>query len=231
MTAPLSNVHTDDAARRAGAVILAAGAGSRMGRPKALLEFEGQLLVERTVETALAGGCARAIVVLGAQADEVRRRAALGSAEVVVNEDWGEGMGSSLRAGLAALDAAHEMTRAQTPDPHQGQTPRPIYDAALVLLVDQPFVGPEAVRAVLSAWQAGARLASASYAGRRGHPVLFGREHWPAVARSAVGDAGARAFLAEHADDIVLVACDGLATPRDLDTPADLAAVRATGSG
>jgi CTP:molybdopterin cytidylyltransferase MocA len=77
---------------------------------------------------------------------------------------------------------------------------------------------------VLGAWRGGARLASASYGGRRGHPVLFGREHWAAVARGAVGDRGARGFLAAHAADLLLVPCDGLAEPRDLDVPADLAA-------
>ena len=192
---------------RASALILAAGAGTRMGGPKALLEFEGGLLVERAVETALAGGCDQALVVLGAQADEVQRRAALGSARIVVNPDWAEGMGSSLRAGLAALEPVDDV------------------DVALVLLVDQPFIGPPTVRAVLDAWRAGARLASASYAGKRGHPVLFGREHWPEAARSATGDSGARAFLAAHAADLVLVPCDALADPRDLDTPQDLDAV------
>jgi len=137
----------------AGAVILAAGAGSRMGLPKALLEFEGRLLVERAVETALAGGCADVTVVLGARADEVRQRAELGPARVVVNGDWAKGMGSSLRAGLTALTALEFL------------------DAALVLLVDQPFVGPAAVRAVLDARRDGARLAAASYRGERGHPV------------------------------------------------------------
>ena len=188
----------------AGALILAAGAGSRMGLPKALLEFEGRLLVERAVETALAGGCADVTVVLGARADEVRQRAELGPARVVVNGDWAKGMGSSLRAGLTALTALEFL------------------DAALVLLVDQPFVGPAAVRAVLDARRDGARLAAASYRGERGHPVLFGREHWAEASRSATGDAGARAFLAAHAADLVLVPCDAVADPRDLDTREDL---------
>jgi CTP:molybdopterin cytidylyltransferase MocA len=191
---------------RASALILAAGGGTRMGGPKALLEFQGRLLVERAVETALAGGCAQAVVVLGARADEVRRRAALAPARVVVNPDWAEGMGSSLRAGLAALSVESTC------------------DAALVLLVDQPFVGPTAVRAVLDAWREGARLVSAAYGGRRGHPVLFGHEHWAEAAGSAAGDSGARAFLAARAAELVLVPCDTLADPRDLDTPEDLAA-------
>ncbi|HEV2343847.1 MAG TPA: nucleotidyltransferase family protein [Actinocrinis sp.] len=197
------------AAQGVAAVILAAGAGTRMGGPKALLEFEGRLLVERAVETALRGGCADVIVVIGASADEVRQRADLRRARIVVNGDWATGMGSSLRAGLGEL----------TPDRQ--------VDAALVLLVDQPFVGPQAVHAVLASWRGGARLAAASYGGRRGHPVLFGHEHWAGAARRAKGDSGARSLLAEHAADLVLVPCDAFADPHDLDTPADVTSARA----
>lgn len=193
-----------DTDKRAAAIILAAGAGTRMGGPKALLEFKGRLLVERAVETALSGGCTDVLVVLGASSNDVLKRADLRSARIVVNDDWAEGMGSSLRSGLQSLEPSTRI------------------DAALVLLVDQPFVGPQAVRAVLDAWRNGGRLASASYDGRRGHPVLFGREYWPDAARSARGDAGARSFLAEHVADLILVPCDAVADPRDLDTPADL---------
>ncbi|MGH3417715.1 MAG: nucleotidyltransferase family protein [Actinocrinis sp.] len=212
----------------AAAVILAAGAGTRMGGPKALLEFEGRTLVERAVATAATGGCAQTVLVLGAAADEVRRRAGSGhghppasgaaadgpadgidldAARVVVNEGWAEGLGSSLRAGLEALAPIVEV------------------DAALILLVDQPLIGRRAVNAVLRAWRGGARIACAGYGAGRGHPVLLGREHWAEVARSAAGDRGARGFLARRADELVIVPCDGLALPYDLDVPADLAAV------
>jgi nicotine blue oxidoreductase len=205
-------------AKSATAVILAAGAGTRMGGPKALLEFEGRLLVERAIGTALRGGCADVLVVLGASADDVRQRADLRSARIVVNEDWPEGMGSSLRSALRTL----QLIGPSEPKPGSSESAAAI-DAALILLVDQPFVGPPAVREVLDSWRGGARLASASYGGRRGHPVLLGREYWADAIASAKGDAGARALLAEHAADLVLVPCDSLADPRDLDTPADLA--------
>lgn len=194
----------------AAALILAAGAGTRMGGPKALLEFRGRLLIERAIDAARAGGCGQVVAVLGAAAEQVRQRADLRGARVVVNQGWNEGVGSSLRAGLGALGS--EFDDAQVV---------PI-DAALVLLVDQPMVGADAVHAVLAAWRGGARLAAASYAGQRGHPVLLGREHWAAAERCAVGDVGARAFLAANAAQLVLVPCDALADPRDLDVPADL---------
>jgi nicotine blue oxidoreductase len=200
------------------ALILAAGAGTRMGGPKALLEFRGRLLIERAIDAARAGGCAQVVAVLGAAAQEVQRRADLRGARIVVNQGWSEGVGSSLRAGLAELarDARFGQFAAFS------ETYRASVDAALVLLVDQPLVGADAVRAVLGAWRDGARLAAASYGGRRGHPVLLGREHWAAASQSAAGDVGARPFLAAHAARLVLVPCDAVADPRDLDVPADL---------
>lgn len=184
------------AAVQIGAVILAAGGGRRLGgRPKALLTHGGGLLIERAVRTARAGGCAEVVVVLGAEAAEVRRRADLTGCVVAVNQDWETGMGSSLRAGLAALSAS--------------------CGAAVILLVDQPFVTSEAVRTVIAA---GAEVAAATYAGRRGHPVLIAARHWPEASAAAVGDRGARDFLARH--EVVSVPCDG--SPADIDVPEDL---------
>jgi molybdenum cofactor cytidylyltransferase/nicotine blue oxidoreductase len=176
-------------------LVLAAGAGRRYGMPKALVELGGSLLVERAVRTATAV-CDPVVVVLGAQADEVRRRADLGPAVVVVNADWETGMASSLRAGLAAL-----------PDG---------IDAALVSLVDMPGMTPGALERV-AARSAPDALAVATYDGVRGHPVLLGSGHWPAVMRTLTGDEGARRYLA--ANDVVEVDCTGLADPTDLDVP------------
>src|SRR6185503_12517515 len=102
------------------AVVLAAGGGRRYGMPKALAEYEGSLLVERAVRTASAV-CDPVLVVLGAQAGEVWRRADLDGATVLANADWESGMASSLRTGLEGLRG------------WPGQI-----DAALVLLVDMP---------------------------------------------------------------------------------------------
>jgi CTP:molybdopterin cytidylyltransferase MocA len=135
------------------------------------------------------------VVVLGAAAAEVRQQADLSGCAVAVNPDWETGMGSSLRAGLAAVP--------------------PSCKAAVILLVDQPFVTPEAVRAVIDS---GAEVAAATYQGRRGHPVLIAARHWPEVAASALGDRGARDFLARHG--VLSVPCDG--SPADIDVPEDL---------
>ncbi|GGT00278.1 MULTISPECIES: nucleotidyltransferase family protein [Streptomyces] len=185
-------------------LLLAAGGGRRLGgRPKALLPHRGRPLVEHAVGVLRAAGCGRIHVVLGASAAEVRARAELGGCVLVDNPDWAEGMGSSLRAGLASL---------------AGTGAR----AALVSLVDQPGIGPAAAARVLGAYEDGTSLVSAAYDGVRGHPVLFGSAHWAGIAATATGDRGARDYLKAHAARIRLVECADVAEPYDIDTEADL---------
>jgi molybdenum cofactor cytidylyltransferase/nicotine blue oxidoreductase len=180
------------------AVVLAAGGGRRYGMPKALVEYEGSLLVERAVRTARTV-CDPVLVVLGAQAVEVWQRADLDGATVLANRDWASGMASSLRTGLDGLRG------------WPGHV-----DAALVTLVDMPGLTPEALERV-AALAAPDVLAVATYDGVRGHPVLLGREHWAGVMETAKGDEGARRYLAAH--DVTEVDCTGLADPLDLDVP------------
>jgi CTP:molybdopterin cytidylyltransferase MocA len=180
------------------AVVLAAGGGRRYGMPKALVEYEGSLLVERAVRTARAV-CDPVLVVLGAQAVDVWRQADLDGATVLANKDWETGMASSLRTGLDGL---------------RGWPGR--VDAALVLLVDMPGMTPEVLTRMATQAVPDA-LAVATYDGVRGHPVLLGRDHWAGVIETATGDEGARAYLAAHA--VTEVDCTGLADPTDLDVP------------
>ncbi|WP_346620641.1 NTP transferase domain-containing protein [Blastococcus montanus] len=180
------------------AVVLAAGGGRRYGMPKALVEYEGSLLVERAVATASAV-CDPVLVVLGARAVDVWRSAGLGNAVVLANKDWETGMASSLRTGLDGLRS----------------WPGRI-DAALITLVDMPGMTPEALAAV-AAHASPDALAVAAYDGVRGHPVLLGREHWAGVAETVTGDEGARRYLADR--DVTEVDCSGLADPADLDVP------------
>ncbi|MEU1296120.1 nucleotidyltransferase family protein [Streptomyces sp. NPDC005840] len=186
-------------------LVLAAGGGRRLGgRPKALLTHRGAPLVEHAVGVLRAAGCARVHVVLGARADAVRDRAALDGCVLVENPEWERGMGSSLRAGLGSLGG----TGAR---------------AALVSLVDQPGIGPAAVRRVLDGFRDESSLVAACYAGVRGHPVLFGAAHWAGVAEAATGDQGARSYLRARGDALTLVECGDVARPFDIDTEADLA--------
>lgn len=187
-------------------LLLAAGGGRRLGgRPKALLEHQGRPLVEHAVRVLREGGCTRVHVVLGADADAVRAKASLPGCVLIDNPDWEEGMGSSLRAGISSLRDAGDGT-----------------DAALISLVDQPGIGPTAVARVYAAYRSRATLAAAAYDGERGHPVLFGADHWAGITASATGDRGARAYLKEHAGEITRVECGDVAQAYDIDTPADL---------
>ncbi|XVQ13740.1 nucleotidyltransferase family protein [Spirillospora sp. CA-255316] len=179
-------------------LLLAAGEGSRLGRPKALVELDGERLVDRGVRTLREGGCSPVLVVAGAAQVEVI------GAVVVPNPGWRTGMGSSLRAGLAALP--------------------PDCPAVVVALVDQPRVTPEAVRRLIEAYRLGARVAVATYRGRPRNPVLIAREHVAAAAEAAEGDAGARSFLRAHPELVTPVPCADVAAPDDIDTPADLEA-------
>lgn len=184
----------------AGGLVLAAGAGRRFGGPKAVARLHGERLVDRAVRLVASGGCTPVVVVTGAAAVDVP------GATVVDNPAWSTGMGSSLRAGLAALPATAE--------------------AAVVVLVDTPWLGPEAVRRVVAAHRSGAQLAVATYDGERGHPVLLGRAHWAGIVRAARGDVGAKAYLAGR-NDVVEVDCTGTGDPADVDVADDAI----TGSG
>jgi CTP:molybdopterin cytidylyltransferase MocA len=180
------------------AVVLAAGGGRRYGMPKALVEYEGSLLVERAVRTATAV-CDPVLVVLGAQAVDVWRTADLGGSAVLANKDWESGMASSLRVGLEGLRGWPDQV-----------------DAALITLVDMPGMTPEALEKVRLQGSPGA-LAVATYDGVRAHPVLIGREHWDGVIETLSGDEGARSYLSAH--DVLEIDCTGLADPADLDVP------------
>ena len=189
-------------------LLLAAGAGRRMGGPKALLrDGHGVPFLDRAVGTLLDGGCHTVTVVLGAAAADARALldeagwTADPAVDVVVARDWDEGMGASLRAGLSALLDGAATT-------------------ALVTLVDLPDVDVSVLRRVAAAGSGPETLVRATYAGRPGHPVLLGREHWAGVAASARGDQGAREYLQRH--PATPCECGDLATGRDLDRPEDL---------
>jgi CTP:molybdopterin cytidylyltransferase MocA len=184
-------------------VLLAAGAGRRAGGPKGLRrDGSGVPWVRRSVEVLLEGGCGRVLVVVGAAADEVGTLLRQPGwvphdhVEVVPCPGWSSGMSASLAAGLRAVTS----------------------DVALVHLVDLPDVGAAVVRRVLG--QGGRErdaLARASYAGRPGHPVLVGADHVVPLLATLAGDHGARTYLDQHA--ALGVACEDLATGRDVDVP------------
>jgi len=160
------------------------------------VDIGGQTLAERGAALLRSAGTSPVLVVTGAAA------VSLPGVGIVPNPQWRTGMGSSLRAGLAAL-----------PD---GPA------AVVIALVDQPLIGPEVVRRLIAAFRDGAEVAVASYHGRPRNPVLIARAHWAAAAAAAQADSGARAFLRSHPALVTSVECGDIGRPDDLDTPADL---------
>lgn len=172
-----------------------------MGEPKQLLPVDGKPMVRRAVEAACAAGLAQVVVVVGASATEVAN--ALGGLDVdlVRNDDWAEGMSTSLRAGMAAL--------------------QPEVVAVLVVLADQPGLGGDLLRLLVTRHQAsGAPIVAPYYHGRRGNPVLFDRRLFAELAR-VEGDRGGRVILDRYADEVERVDVDDAAVVRDIDTRQD----------
>jgi nicotine blue oxidoreductase len=175
-------------------LVLAAGAGRRLGRPKAELVVGGSRLLDRAVDVLLAGGCAEVLAV-------IRHGQHAGLGRPVINPDPDAGMGTSLRCGLLALPASAS--------------------ACVVLLVDLPGIRAEEVAAVIAAHRDGAELVAIRRAGQRSHPVLVGRRYLAEFAASATGDQGGRAFFTAHAGDTTFL--DYPDPISDIDTAADLA--------
>jgi nicotine blue oxidoreductase len=189
-------------------VLLAAGAGTRLGMgPKALLPYRGRPLVEAVAGALLDGGCREVVVVLGARAADVSAIATLDRFRTVVNQGWQSGMGSSFLLGAGAADPA---------------------DHLLIALVDQPGLRARMVGRLLASHRPG-RITAAAYDDgapsgqlRRGHPLLIDVVLRAAVEATVTGDAGARPFLQAHPELVDEVDCSDLSTGEDIDTPEQL---------
>ncbi len=185
-------------------VVLAAGGSSRLGTPKQLLPFRGQPLLAHAVRVA-ASDVRPVFVVLGSGADELRSIAEAFGGRVVVNAEWQAGMGSSVRAGLAAVEENH-----------------PNAAAVLFAVCDQPHVTADLFVKMIAALRAGNEMVACAYSGTVGVPVLFGRRYF-ADLRDLPPHAGAKRLLARHAAAVFAVPFPAGAL--DIDTPADIAAL------
>lgn len=183
------------------ALLLAAGESQRMGRLKQLLPLGGSTLIEVALENLLRSRLQEVIVVLGFGAEEIRPRVEAKGVRVAVNPRYKEGMASSLRVGLDALD--------------------PRAEGILVALADQPFIPPEVIDRLIEAFQGTSKgIVVPTFQGRRGHPVIFHRRYMEEL-RSLSGDQGGRELLHRNPEDLleVEVDCPGVIT--DIDTLED----------
>ena len=184
------------------AIVLAAGSGSRFGGGKLLARLGRQTLIEAVLDNLRDAPVEEVIVVVGAYAQRLRELCEQYNVRTVDNGGWERGQSTSVLAGLRACG---EETR-----------------AAVVLLGDQPFVGAEAVERLVAAFAEGAKVAVATYGGKRRNPVLFSREVWPVLEAELAGDEGARSLLRRHPELVVEVPCEGAGDPADVDTREDL---------
>ncbi|HUI57046.1 MAG TPA: NTP transferase domain-containing protein [Bryobacteraceae bacterium] len=190
--------------RRSGvsAIVLAAGMSTRMGSPKQLLRIDGTTLLEIALETLRKTQIQETVVVLGASADAIRQSVSLDRVKVVINEAYREGMGTSLRVGLSAVD--------------------PVAQAALVVLADQPFLQASTIDTLIEQHrERQPQIVIPLYRGFRGNPVLLDRSVFAELA-GLTGDVGCRAIFGSHTENILKMPVDDMGILLDIDTPSDL---------
>lgn len=188
------------------AVILAAGASRRLGQPKQLIEFAGEGLLRRTARIALASGCAPVFVVLGFEADRMRPELDGLPVQTLTNPEWMEGMGSSLRCGVAAAQQSGAK-------------------GVLLMVCDQPGLTADHLRVLLKRHrETGSAIVSSEYGGRSGVPAVFGESMFSELLQVR-GDQGARGVIDRHRSQT-----QSLPWPEgevDLDSPEQLKEIRA----
>ena len=183
------------------AIILAAGGSTRLGSPKQLLEYRGRTLLRHAAETALATSCHPALAVLGAGADRLQPEIAELAVHAVVNLDWQQGMGTSIRRGIETLE-----------------TLAPDVDGVVLMLCDQPLIRPGTLELLVQAFrekQGTCDGVAATYGGTRGVPALFGRGMFAGL-RALPDEVGAKALLRQPGVEIVEIPMPEAAT--DIDT-------------
>jgi molybdenum cofactor cytidylyltransferase len=192
---------------RVAAVIIAAGSSSRLGQPKQLLMLNGETLLERAIRTADESGAAPVFVVLGANRIEIESHANLSKATLAFNSDWKEGMASSIRAGIRALEE---------------QAPETL--GVLLMICDQPAVTSDHLREVLATFRENPACAIASvYASKRGIPAIFPRKSFGDLL-ALRGDQGARGLLSGSALSVIEIPLER--GELDIDLPEDLSHLR-----
>jgi molybdenum cofactor cytidylyltransferase len=187
---------------RVAAIILAAGRSTRMGQAKQLLRLGDSTVLGQTIANVRRSAVVEIVLVLGSSAQSILRQLALGEdLKVVVNQDYTQGMASSLRVGLSALD--------------------PRVDAALIVLADQPFIRPETLDLLANQHRSSKpQIVIPTYQGFRGNPVLLDRSVFFEV-MALEGDVGCRAIFASHPEGMVKVEVEDAGILLDIDDQED----------
>lgn len=186
------------------AVILAAGASTRLRQPKQLLEIDGESLLRRTIRLAADAGCGPIFVVLGFESGIMRREVSGPGTKAVLNPEWQSGMGASLRCGIEALSK-----EASVPE------------RTMVLLCDQAKLSAAILRELITtSLETNSLITASRYADRLGVPAVFRKQIYPELLKIE-GERGARAVIQRHLERTSVVEFPEGAV--DIDTPADLA--------
>ncbi|HEV2137422.1 MAG TPA: nucleotidyltransferase family protein [Nitrososphaerales archaeon] len=183
------------------AVVLAAGRSARFGELKQLLKVGKENLVETVVHGFLSSSADEVVVVLGFGADEILANSKFGTARVVVNPDYEQGLGTSLKTGIEAAN--------------------PEASAAIVALGDQPLLSVNTINAIIAKYsETHGPIVAPFYGRRRGNPVLFDRVLFPEL-RRVVGDEGAKGLIRRMEESIVKVSVDDPGVVFDIDSESD----------
>lgn len=183
------------------AIVLAAGQAKRMGKLKQLMPLGESTILERTLDNLLGSKATEVIVVLGHQAEEIRKRISGRPIKVVVNPNYPKGMGTSIAAGLKFVDS-----RAQ---------------AVMLVLGDQPYIDSPTIDRLIDAFNRSQKgIAIPTYRGKRGHPLIFARKYEKPLSNLS-GDIGGREIISEHPEDVLEVPADCEGIVLDIDTPPD----------
>jgi molybdenum cofactor cytidylyltransferase len=195
-------VQVENTTSAIGAIVLAAGASTRMGQPKQLLHFQGRSLLHHTVEVVVASVCKPIIVVLGAYAEKMRQEVNQLPVMVVENPQWYEGMGASIQVGMTALNATSEEI-----------------EGVVLTLCDQPFVSSDVINQLVAAYHStGQGIIASEYAGTLGVPALFSRKFFLDL-MNLQPTSGAKQVIKKYSHEVFPVPFAAGAI--DIDTPQD----------
>jgi molybdenum cofactor cytidylyltransferase len=196
--------------KKVGLILLAGGASVRLGRPKQLLTYHGQTLLQHSLKTATDSQAQPVLVVLGANSEALKNEIKNFNAHMVVNVDWQEGMASSIRCGIQAVTGIKDL------------------EGIILMVCDQPFVTTDLLNELIVTHQkTGKQIVACGYEDTFGPPVFFHQSLFEELLQLK-GDIGARSILRQHTDVVEIIPF-----PKgtfDVDTEADYEQIKNTGN-